>query len=86
MAKGERLSGERVLDADQALGREGFKGCGIGQGSKCCAYLVSDSRGFVCVQRTSDLAPMLRNRVLKQQINSRRLPVGEFPQCQGEGR
>ena len=69
----------KLLTLDQA------KGCGMGEGANCCAYLMAGAKGFECAQRSS-LADLLYQRAKAGQMHARRTPEGDFPACQQEGR
>jgi hypothetical protein len=75
----------RVLTVEEALGREGHLGCGIGKGAQCCAYLLAGGEGFQCGQR-GPLARTLRQAALAGEMAARRTPEQGFPSCQSEGR
>jgi len=74
-----------TLTADQALGQNGYRGCGVGLGRICCAYLTAGPNGFECEQWTV-LGQELARRASGGGMGARRLPKSEFPNCQTEGR
>ena len=67
------------------LTREVAMNCGIGEGANCCAFLVVGIDGFECQQR-AELADMLYQRAKSGQMNAKRTPESDFPNCQQEGR
>jgi len=69
-----------MLTADEA------KGCGIGEGAACCAYLLAGGDGFECGQGDILVSPVIEARVRSGQFTARRLPTLPFPACQQEGR
>jgi len=73
-----------LLTDAQAVGRQGFHGCGIGHGANCCAFLVVSAKGFECA-RLSELDTEIRRRVHAGLFNARRMPERPFPACQAEG-
>ncbi len=70
---------------DMRLQTEAAFACGIGEGANCCAYLMADGQGFCCGQNTT-MAAAIRARVGAGDMHARRLPKGDFPDCQQEGR
>lgn len=57
-----------------------YKRCGGGMKERCCVFLAFDRNGFMCM-RGSSLEPMLRERVAKGTIGSRRMPEEPWPGC-----
>ncbi len=74
-----------VLTDAEAMGESGYRGCGVGEGADCCAYLVIDGDGFKCA-RSSATAEEIRWRVAAGAFTSQRLPQGPLLACQSEGR
>lgn len=60
------------------------KDCGMGEGAKCCSYLVCGPNGFECGREISFVKETMARRALAGTSNARRLPVLPFPQCQQE--
>lgn len=52
--------------------------CGIGQGEKCCVFLVSSPNGFECVRDTL----MGKACFFRNNMKAKRAPIQPFPECQ----
>jgi len=73
-----------LLTEAQAVGHQGFHGCGIGEGPNCCAFLVVGADGLECA-RLSEVDAEIRRRVFAGLFTARRVPDRPFPACQAEG-
>ena len=47
---------------------EALEVCRVGQGDKCCAYIVTGGRGMECAKEDAVLAVGMNGRTLAQQI------------------
>jgi len=57
--------------------------CGMGQGPRCCVYLMFDGEGFEC-GRDTPFAPQIEAQHRAGTMSAKRRPMGPFPGCQSE--
>lgn len=59
--------------------------CGMGEGPRCCAFLVNGKDGFVCGREMKGVAAQIRERLRAGTMNAQYDP-GEtpYPRCQSE--
>ena len=57
--------------------KEAVLGCGVGQGARCCKYLLAGEHGFFC-GRVTELAATL----IVAKYTAQRLPDEPYPDCQ----
>jgi hypothetical protein len=56
-------------------------GCGIGQGSRCCKFLLNGEEGWICGRETGH-----KQRLIEVEgYTAQRLPTEPYPECQLPG-
>jgi hypothetical protein len=61
------------------LTKDDVEACGIGLGSKCCAYIFVDGTGFNCGKVEDSLGAAL---TAMGNTRGLRVPTGDYPNCQ----
>ncbi len=58
--------------------KEASAGCGIGQGERCCKFLLHGEQGFICGRETE----LKEHLINAKGYSAQRLPTEPYPQCQ----
>ena len=60
-------------------GKEPQEICRLGQGEKCCAFLVCGSKGFECIRKSPSISAEIFSRLEKGTMNAK--GRGEWEGC-----